>query len=371
LNSFAGLAMSGGIPDYPYSYTQQWNFNIQHQLRAGLMLEIGYAGANGIHLPVGTYQFNQLNSTYYSQGSALGTKVKNPMAGKLNATSAFNGSTIAQGQLLRPYPQFSAFTDSEAKFGTSNWHSMQFRVTKRFGAAGLINGNYTWSKFIGTTDSYVASSMEATPTGVIQDYNNLQNERSLTSFDVPHRLMVSYTLELPIGKGKRCASGASGIAGALISGWSVNGIVNVQSGFPAAMSAQRNQLQQTFGAGTIRPNRVAGCDPVKTGSWSSRINQWFNTACYEQPGTYSFGNVSRTEPVLRTQGVNNVDFTVSKSTAITEQVKLQFKTEFFNLFNRAQFWTASTTTLGNATFGVISEQLNKPRLVQFALRLVF
>ena len=104
--------------------------------------------------------------------------------------------------------------------------------------------------------------------------------------------MVSYVLELPIGKGKRFASGASGIVGGLISGWSVNGIVNFQSGFPAAISAQRNQLAISFGAGTIRPNRVAGCDPVKTGSSQSRINQWFNTACYTQPGTYSFGDVS-------------------------------------------------------------------------------
>jgi hypothetical protein len=371
LTELEGLAMSGGIPDYPYAYTQQWNFNIQHELRSGFLFEIGYAGANGVHLPIGTYQFDQLSNSYYSMGSALQVKVKNPMAGKLNPTSAYNASTIAQGQLLRPYPQFSAFTDSEAKFGQSNWHSVQFRVAKRFGAAGIINGNYTWAKFIGTADSYVASSMEATPTGVIQDYNNEQNERSLTSFDVPHRLMVSWTLELPIGKGKRFAPGASGIVGGLISGWSVSGIVNIQSGFPAAISAQRNQLQQSFGAGTIRPNRVAGCDPVKTGKWSSRVNEWFNTACYSQPGTYSFGDVSRTEPVLRTHGINNVDFTLSKTTSITEQLKLQFKTEVINLFNRVQFWTASTTTLGNATFGVLSEQLNKPRLVQFALRLFF
>jgi hypothetical protein len=369
LASLEGLSISGGAPYESHGYAQQWNLNIQHELNAGLMFEIGYSGAKGTHLPTGfTRQLNQLDSKYYSQGSALLTTVTNPMAGKLNATSPYNKATITQGQLWRPYPQFGNVLDTAALIGSSNYHSMQLRLEKRFGAAGIVTGNYTWAKFMGNVDSGM-TFLEANAVGAYQDFNNIGAERSLTSFDIPHRLMASYVLELPIGKGKRFAAGVTGPVDKLISGWSVNGIVALQTGYPLAMKAQPNTLA-TFGAGTIRPNRVAGCDPVKTGSAQSRITQWFNTACFSQPGAFSLGNVSRTEPVLRTHGVNNVDFTLSKTTVITERVKLQFKTEFFNLFNRVQF-RVNNTTMGVGAFGTVSLQQNQPRLIQFALRLVF
>lgn len=370
LASLEGLNINGPIVDEPYGYAQQWNFNLQHELKAGLLFEIGYAGAKGTHLPAGTQQLNQLANSYYSQGAALLTTVANPMAGKLNSTSAYNAATIRQGQLLRPYPQFGNVQDSAGRIGISNYHSLQARVEKRFGAAGIVQGNYTWSKSTGNVDMSQAILQKMT-VGAYQDYNNTRGEYSLTSFDVPHRVIGSYVLELPLGKGKRFAAGASGVIGGLISGWSVNGIVNFQTGWPLSLQAQGNTLSSTFGAGTIRPNRVAGCDALKTGPAQSRYNQWFNTACFSQPGAYSLGNESRVDPVLRAHGVNNIDFTLSKMTAITEQLKLQFKAEFFNLFNRVQFSLQNATTLGTANFGVSAAQLNQPRLIQFALRLVF
>jgi len=301
------------------------------------------------------------------------------MAGKLNSTSKYNGATIAQGQLLRPYPQFDSVIDTAALVGVSNYHSMQVRMEKRFGAAGILSGNYTWSKFMGNVDSYM-NFLEggSNAVGSIQDFNDIRGQYSLTSFDIPHRMVASYVLELPFGKGKKFAAGASGVVGGLISGWSVNGIVTFQEAYPLALKAQNNTLATTFGqvlnyngfTTQIRPNRVAGCDPVKTGAAQSRLSGWFNTACYSQPGSYSLGNVSRTEPALRGHGVNNWDFTMSKMTTITEKVKLQFKAEFFNLFNRVQF-AVTNTQLGTSSFGVVTAQKNTPRLVQFALKLAF
>jgi hypothetical protein len=369
LTSLEGLAISGAAPYDSFPYTQQWNVGIQQELIAGLLFEIGYSGAKGIHLPTGyTRQLNQLDSSYYSMGAALLTPVPNPMAGKLNPTSAYNGKTIRQGQLLRPYPQFGNVQDTAALIGDSNYHSMQIRVEKRFGSAGIITGNYTWAKFMGIVDTGM-TFLERSAVGGYQDFNNVRGEYSLTSFDIPHRAVASYVLELPIGKGKRFADCTNSFVNGLISGWSVNGIVGFSTGVPLALKAQNNTLATTFGAGTIRPNRVGGCDPIKTGSAQSRITGWFNTACFSQPGSYEFGNEARTDPVLRGHGVNNIDFAMAKTTAITEQVKLQFKAEFFNLFNRVQF-RVNNTTMG-PTFGVISEQQNYPRLVQFGLRLVF
>jgi hypothetical protein len=371
LSGLEGLNISGPIVDEPYGYVQQWNFGFQHELKPGLLFDIGYAGLKGTHLPAGNLQLNQLSSSYYSQGAALLNLVTNPMAGKLNPTAtAYNGTTIRQGQLYRPYPQFGNVQDASGRVGISSFHSMQIRLEKRFGSAGIVTGNYTWSKSMGNVDTSIAILQKMT-IGSFQDYNNIRGEYSLTSFDVPHRVIGSYVLELPVGKGKKFAAGATGLVGGLISGWSVNGIVNFQSGWPLSLQAQGNTLSTTFGAGTIRPNRVAGCDPVISGPAQSRYNKWFNTACFSQPGSYSLGNESRTDPNLRAHGVNNIDFTLSKMTTITERVKLQFKTEFFNLFNRVQFSLQNATTLGTAQFGVSSAQLNQPRLIQFALRLVF
>jgi hypothetical protein len=137
-----------------------------------------------------------------------------------------------------------------------------------------------------------------------------------------------------------------------------------------ALTAQATQLSNSFGAGTPRPNYIGGCNAEISGSAQSRLNKWFNTACFSQPGSYSFGNEARVDPKLRAAGVNNFDFAVFKATGITERVNLQFRAEIFNLFNRVQF-NPPGLALGQAAFGVVSAQVNQPRLVQVALRLTF
>jgi hypothetical protein len=368
LASLEGLNISGALTDEPFSYAQQWNFNLQHQLKGDLLFEVGYVGSKGLHLPAGTLNLNQLDNSYYSQGTALTASVPNPMAGKLNPTSGYNGATIRAGQLLRPYPQFNNVQSLYSRIGTSDYHSMQARVEKRFGSAGLINANYTWAKIIGDVDSRL-NTLDFLY-GTYQDFNNIQREKSLSSFDVPHRFVASYVLELPFGKGKKFASGTSGVMGKLISGWAANGIVTLQSGYPIPMKAGNNNLNNLFGAGTIRPSYVPGCVKEFGGRAQDRLSQWWNTACFSQPGAFSFGTEGVVDPQLRMHGINNFDFTMSKNTAISERFTLQFKAEFFNIFNRVQFWVQNTT-FGNSNFGTVTAQFNKPRLAQFALRLVF
>jgi hypothetical protein len=127
-------------------------------------------------------------------------------------------------------------------------------------------------------------------------------------------------------------------------------------------------FSSTFGGGTSRPNVVAGCDKSVFGSAQSRLTGWFNAACFSQPPQFGFGNESRTDPNLRSSGINNWDVSLFKSTPIAERIALQFRAEFFNLFNRVQFGSPGTA-LGTAQFGLVTSQLNQPRLIQFALRL--
>ena len=193
-------------------------------------------------------------------------------------------------------------------------------------------------------------------------------ERALSSFDSRQRLTVAYVTDLPIGSGQRFLSGVQGVGGTLISGWGLDGASTFQDGFPLGMTATPNLTG--FNSG-LRPNIVSGCDPNISGSAQSRLNQFFNTACFTVPGAFTYGTASRTDPHLRGPGINNFDIALSKKTRINERFNLEFRTEFFNAFNRVQFGKPNQvdTTASNSTFGVVSTQVNSPRLIQFALRL--
>jgi len=154
---------------------------------------------------------------------------------------------------------------------------------------------------------------------------------------VANRLVVSYVVDLPFGRGHRWLGNAKGLPGKVVSGWRVNGITTFQGGFPLPLTAQATTLQTTFGGGTTRPNVVAGCEKNISGSALERLNQWFNVSCFSQPGAFAFGSESRTDPNLRAAGIANYDFSVVKRTKISERVSMDFNAEFFNIFNRVQF----------------------------------
>ena len=386
-----GISISGIVPGANYPYVMQWNMNIQHQLSSNSVFQVGYQGSKGTHIRVGR-NLNQLSDSYAAQAATqyqnlinagntaqqadqatfLNVKVANPLATKkLAPASAYGGSTIAQGQLLKPFPQFAtAATNSSKNDGTSTYHSLQASYQLRFRSAGSFYAAYTWSKLMGTVDS-TTGFLEGNTVGAIQDGNNYRAERSLESFDVPQRLVLNYSLALPVGVGQRWLSNAGGGLNRVVGGWRLSSITTFQIGYPLALTAQANDLQLSFGAGTIRPNRVTNCNAKMSGSATSRLNQWFNTSCFVQPPTpFSYGNEGRVDSQLRGEGVDNWDLAIAKQTNITERLKFNFEAEFLNAFNRVQFGPPALK-VGNATFGVVSSTLNQPRAVQFAGRFTF
>jgi hypothetical protein len=347
-----------------FGYLQQWNFNVERELLPGMALEVAYAGSKGTHL-VGGPVLDQLPDRYLPLGSAvLQNQVKNPFFG-LIPFGSLAAPTVAAGQLLRPYPQYTGVTASNDGNRDSVYHSLQVKLEKRFRQGGTVLAAYTWSKNIGDIETGM-SWLEAGPLAGIQNNNNLNQERAISGFDVPHRLIVSYVYDLPIGRGRKFLSGVSWFGDKLLSGWGINGISTFQAGFPLTFTTSSNSTN-SFGGGS-RPNYVAGCDPVISGSAQARLTGWFNTACFVAPPSSTFGNLGRTYTGVRTAGIANYDFSVFKAVAINERLNLQFRTEFFNIFNRVQFAPPGEVK-GNAQFGVVSSQLNLPRLVQFALRL--
>jgi hypothetical protein len=368
LNNFEGQSFNAPIPGPPYPYIQQWNTEIQRQLPLGLIYDLAYAGSKATHLGFSVLQINQLPDQYLSLGSPLLTSVQNPFFGVLPASAGTLGlATVTRAQLLRPYPQYQNIGNSAPDVGNSTYHSMQMRVEKRFSSGGTITGSYTWAKLLSDTDT-LSSWLEAGhAVGGVQDSNNLRLEKSLTSFNAAQRLVVSYVYDLPFGKGKKFLGSVYGVSDKLLSGWAFNGVTTLQSGFPLSFTTASN-LTNSLGGGS-RPNVVSSNVGV-SGSAQSRINSWFNVQAFQQPAAFTFGNESRTDPVLRAAGIANWDFSVVKRTAITERLKLDFRTEFINLFNRVQF-ADPNTSLGNPSFGIVTSALNLPRLVQFGLRLNF
>ncbi|MFB3778357.1 MAG: TonB-dependent receptor domain-containing protein [Bryobacteraceae bacterium] len=355
--------------DIDWGYSEQWNFTLQHQLPGNIAVEAAYAALRGIHLPFYDYQRNQLDPKYFSMGAALKTQVPNPFYG-LVKTGTLKAATVQRGQLLLPYPQLQTARDI-TYIGVSDYHALQVKAEKRFESGGTLLASYTFSKMTGNVESittWLDSSLGGT--AVIQDAYNLAAESALSSYDSRQRLTVSYVVDLPIGRGKRLLPDVKGVAGKLISGWGVNGLSTFQMGFPLLLTASPNNTGFNTG---LRPNVVPGCQKSISGSAQSRLMKWFNTSCFTVPSIYTMGDESRTDPELRGHGINNFNFALFKRTSITERFNLEYRAEFFNLFNRVQFGRPNqvASTAANNTFGQVTTQINDPRLIQMALRLRF
>lgn len=372
LNLLDGGTPNGTLVNQTKPYTQQWNLNVEQQLGSKTIFSLGYAGAKGNHLPLFLMNLDQLPDQYDSMGAALLNNVTNPFLGHISPTAGLLGvsPTLPAGFLLKPQPQYLAYLADGPYWGNALYHSLQATLKHQFGAGGNLMVAYTWSKLISDVDSLTAWLEESTPGGQYgaQDAFDRKAERSLSANDVPQNLVVSYVADVPLGKGKRFGSNMNGFENALLGGWSVNGVSTFRSGFPLGMSAQATILSTYFGAGTPRPDYTPGCNRKITGSAQSRLNGWFNTACFTEPNTFGFGDESREDSQLRAAGVANWDFGLFKAVPVHERFNVQFRAEVFNLANRVQF-APPGTTLDTPQFGVVLGQANQPRLYQFSLRL--
>jgi len=353
-------------------YAQQWNFDIQKQFGPNFLIDAAYAGSKGTHLPFQTQSINYLPASYLALGPALLQTVANPFAGKVPSTSPFSTATISTGQLLRPFPQFGSVTLASQGSGDSTYHSFQLSVRKRFGAGGTALLSYTNAKLIGNTETLSPWLESSGPAGA-QYWGNLRLEKSLSSYDVSQRVVLSYVVDVPVGKGRKFMSNAHGIVQAVAGGWGLDGILTLQTGFPLALTTSTNNTHD-LGGGS-RPNYLAGNCPngyATSGSRENRLSQWFNTSCFAAPAPYTFGNVARTLPNIRTDGIHNLDFALFKNFGFgeNERFKLQLRGEAFNLLNTPQFG-APNTSIGSQTMGQVTSQANNPRLIQVAGKLIW
>ncbi len=370
--------------NHPSAYVQQWNLDVERELPAGFLMSAAYVGSKGTHLEQYSQQVDQISDSLLAQAAAqyqAGGKsavtllhtVPNPFLVDGQAL-ALAAPTTTEGQLLRPYPQYTSVELAGQGSFESIYHSLQVTAQRRFAGAGSLLIAYTNAKLISNTDTL--TSWLETGVGAIQDNNNLRGERSLSSQDVPQRLVISYVLDLPFGQGRKYLSGASDRLNKVVGGWGIDGVTTFQRGFPLIFSNGQANDATLFGSGS-RPNVAAACPKSVNGDKITRLSQWFDTNCFAAPANFTFGNESRVDATLRADGVHNFDFAVFKRVLFDpdERFGLEFRTEFFNLFNRTQFAPPNTIccTSNNANFGVVTAIApgTNPRLIQFAVKFLF
>jgi hypothetical protein len=422
LSSFVAANGSPGLDPYTnpkYGYLEQYNFDIQRQLPGGFFADVAFAGSHGVHLQQYQTNIDQIPDCYVFAGGTgpcragtvpaatqaaanlpvtighcLGynpvtlTCAANPMAGT-SANATIGGPTINAGQFDRPYPEYNGVNLNGYGCCGSSYNALQVTVQRRFQGGGTLLVAYTNSKLMSNTDtltSWLESDNAGTGgVGSVQDWNNLAGERSLSSQDISQRLVVSYVLDLPFGRGKAYANSFTGLANGAISGWGVDGITTFQKGFPLKVSyAGTTALEgASLGVANVRPDVIAGCDKQGSKNISDDITGnpelYFNTSCFATPPQWGFGNEARVDSTLRGPGLVNFDFAVFKKTMVTERVGVEFRTEFFNIFNHPYFAPPGTSFddsptangFGQVTSTVANGVASPERLIQFALKVVF
>jgi hypothetical protein len=353
----------------------QWNLDFQRELPGHLVASLAYSGSAGIRLLSGASDLNQLSTEALAiaatnvNGAPLGNlTVANPFLSlpadqRPPVNSILNRATLTVAQLLRPHPQFGnivAYGQNEAH---STYHSAQIKVERRFTDGLTFSGAYTFSKLI---DDITGISVNVTFQA--QNFQNAYNRRAdkaLSNFDVKHRFVASLSWELPIGSGRRFFK--SGLPAKVLGGFTLNSIVQAQSGFPLSISAT-NAALQGLAFIQLRPNLIG--DPVRSGaSVSDRLAQYFNTAAFSQPAPYTLGNAPRTLSSVRAPTYFATSLSLARDFKMSEKTRLQFRAEVFNVFNHPNFLIPGTT-LGTDTFGRVTGT-EDPRQIQLAVRLYF
>jgi hypothetical protein len=316
-----------------------------------MALELAYVGTSSSDLRI-SRAINPIPRQYMSTSltrdqpaiDALSRAVANPFYPALPGTGLAATNT-SRGQLLRPFPQFTGVSVTNND-GYSNYHSLQTRLERRFSRGYTLMAAYTWSKFMEGI-GYL-NETDPNPEYVVSDQ------------DRSHRFVTSGVWELPVGRGKLIGGSMHRAADKLFGGWQVQGIYQYQGGAP-------------LGFGNAIFNGDLKAIPLASGQRS--IGRWFNTdAGFERNAARQLGSNLRYMPSrfsgIRGDGIDNWDLSVIKNTHFTERIYLQFRAEFLNAFNHAQF-SAPNTTPSSTAFGTVTETSQMPRLMQFGLKLFF
>ncbi|MBS1853269.1 MAG: TonB-dependent receptor [Acidobacteria bacterium] len=321
---FAPFAMRKDNPD---AYLQQWNLDIQRTLPGDAVLSVAYVGNTGRHLSI------RLNPNQAS-----------PDPDPLNPTPI---------QSRRPYPNVGD-VNAQWPIGTSNYNALQTKLEKKFAQGASVLVAYTWSKSL---------DLLSTDGGDLANGLDPRRNYGPSDFDRTHKFNLSYTYELPFGPGRRFLNRSDVLSKYVLGGWQINGITTFASGQPFGVLGV--DMSNTGGNHTFYADRV--CDGNLPDSKRTQL-KWFDTSCFVQPALGTLGNAGRN--VLRMGGIKNWDFSLFKSFSLGESRAIEFRSEFFNLFNQHSF-SLSEVTVNSPSYGEATGTTTDPRTIQFALKFLF
>ena len=361
--------------------TQQWNLTVQRSLGRQWMLEVGYVGTHSVHLRE-TRDALQSQDATTANPVSISSPFCNPNPCVITTNTFANAVARSRAQGINGYNGFQLFAND----AYSHYHSLQTTLSRRWGA-GYFQAAYTFSK-----------STDATSTGntafntAFNDESTLDASRGLSDFDRTHRLAVSYRYDLPFFKS------AEGLTHKLLAGWAVSGITIFQSGSPFSVidsGAGSAFLGLGSAPGVLTGSLASGAtlsSALSSGSIGTRIDGYLNPSAFtpalllypaqcdpNQPNpavfpnsnfcTTDFGNLGRN--TFRGPGQQNWDFSLIKNFKLTERQELRFTTDFFNIWNHANFFNPAFTDVEGGNFGKITSTVGTSRLIQFSLRYAF
>jgi hypothetical protein len=335
----SGVGLFGNAPQARNGRIQAYNLTFEHTFGSTL-LSAAYVGNNSVHLG----NLTQPNQAQPGPGSFI-SRQRWPGAGQVN---------------IQGYD------------GIGNYNSLQLKAQKNFSKGFMLLASYTWSKTLDDTGGTFTGEGDRGST-FEDSYDERNHDYGLAAQDIRQRLVVSYIYELPFGHGKALLN-QSRLADAVVGGWSVNGVTALQSGSPVPMYQTCNRANTD--AGNARPDVVGDWHLSSGRADIEKVREYFNTAAFVNvcpdlsgPGPFSFSHTGRNFVIG--PGVQDWDFAVSRRFRLSgESTWLQFRAEFFNLFNHPNLGQPDAYA-GDPGFGTIAYTATDAREIQFGLKLNF
>lgn len=369
-----------GVGRAPELY--MWSAGFQRELPFNILIEATYL-ANNVKHSSDILQLNQLAPQYRDLGPLLLRPLNSPevQAAGFRAPFPQFDTNLALFRALLPYPQFSGVRGVAEPYTASTYHAALFKAQKRFSSGLSFLVSYTVSKYI-TDSGWGPGAFGETA----RDTYNRKLDKGIQPFDIPQRLVLSYSYDAPFGRGKKFGSNASKPAQVLFGGWTISGIHQYRSGTPVSL---QGTLSQPIPTVRSHANRVAGVpvrssiscgemefgNPLKNYIWNAgnplQAARTGRPLAFAPPGDFKVGNMPKVDPEARNCAVHNEDVSLTKSISITEKVRARFGADVFNVLNR-HTWQADPqrNSITASNFGEIRPfQASGPRQVQMKFRI--
>jgi hypothetical protein len=331
--------------DTRWPYIQSWMFSIQREIDKSTLVEVAYNGSHSLRLPI-VADWNQAVPNAPGQSLSVQARV--------------------------PDPAFGPITWFDPA-GNNDYNGLSVRVEHHFSHGLYFLNSFTWGHAMGDSEQ-VLEAFAGYQAPNPQNIHNLHAEFGPSMFDVKLLNVTSLVYELPFGKGRQFASHLNPVADAIIGGWELNTINTANSGLPVNVVYSPSSgndvtgLSQSAdyrGTAFLRPN-VSG-SAISQSSAQSLLTYFAGYTFATPPASAPFGNLGRN--AFRTPGLEQWDLGVNKNIPIRERVRLQIRSEFFNVLNHTNFGVPNNVSNSSA-FGTITTTF-PPRLIQFGLKLLF